>query len=426
MSKTIKLDLSRSQIISQDLNAFSEELAALKKKLWSGEEDFTGWVKLPYEYNKNELKRILATAEKIRKQCLVLVVIGIGGSYLGARAVISALADGADSAPEICYAGQNLSGTYHKELLKKIRDKEFCLCVISKSGTTTEPSVAFSILKDELYKKYGREEAAKRIYAITDAEKGVLRQEADREGYESFVVPDDIGGRYSVLTAVGLLPIAAAGIDIEKLLLGAESIADKTSPVIEEDGEAKTLQTDEAALLAAARVSLLNRGKTVEVYEYYEPKLQYFTEWLKQLFGESEGKDGKGIFPASLQFSTDLHSMGQFLQDGNQIFFETVLDVSNPPGDLIVPESAGELLAGMSMNAVNQAAVQGVIAAHEEAGIPIIKLDIPELTPYCFGQLIYFFETSCALSGYLMGVNPFDQPGVESYKAEMKKVLKNR
>ncbi len=426
MCKTIKLDLSRSQIISQDLNAFSEELAALKKKLWSGEEDFTGWVKLPYEYDKNELKRILQTAEKIRKQCRVLVVIGIGGSYLGARAVISALADGGDSAPEICYAGQNLSGTYHKELLKKIRDKEFCLCVISKSGTTTEPSVAFSILKDELYKKYGREEAAKRIYAITDAEKGVLRQEADREGYESFVVPDDIGGRYSVLTAVGLLPIAAAGIDIEKLLLGAESIADKTSPVIEEDGEAKTVQTDEAALLAAARVSLLNRGKTVEVYEYYEPKLQYFTEWLKQLFGESEGKDGKGIFPASLQFSTDLHSMGQFLQDGNQIFFETVLDISNPPGDLIVPESAGELLAGMSMNAVNQAAVQGVIAAHEEAGIAIIKLDIPELTPYCFGQLIYFFETSCALSGYLMGVNPFDQPGVESYKAEMKKVLKNR
>ena len=426
MKEMLKLDLSRALIEKQDLNVYKRELEILKRRLWSEEEDFTGWVQLPFSHDKNELKRILSTAEKIRKQCEIFIVIGIGGSYLGAKAAISALAAGG-SIPEIFFAGQNLSGTYHKELLEKIRDKEICLCVISKSGTTTEPSVAFSILKDELYKKYGREEAANRIYAITDAKKGILRQEVDREGYESFVVPDDIGGRYSVLTPVGLLPIAVAGIDVEEMLLGAKSAAEK---IFLAGGEGDKIpnaeQMDDASLLAAARVSLLNRGNIVEVYEYYEPRLQYFAEWLKQLFGESEGKNGKGIFPTALQFSTDLHSMGQFLQDGNKIFFETVLNVLEPPEDLVVPESAGALLAGKSMNSINQAAVQGVIAAHEAEGIPIIKLDIPKLTPYCFGQLFYFFESSCALSGYLMGVNPFDQPGVESYKSEMRKVLQGR
>jgi len=412
MSETLKLDLSRSLLGPQTITASQAELENAKNRLWSGKEQFTGWVNLPFAYDKKELKEILAAAEKIRKQCEVLIVIGIGGSYLGAQAAISALKTGKESAPEIFFAGQNLSGTYHKELLEKISGKDLCLCVISKSGTTTESSVAFSILKDELYKKYGREEAAKRIYAITDAEKGILREETSREGYVSFVVPDDIGGRYSILTAVGLLPIAAAGIDVEAMLKGAESAA-----------EASKHEKADASMLAATRVSLLNSGKTVEIFEYYEPKLQFFAEWLKQLFGESEGKDGKGIFPAALQFSTDLHSMGQFLQDGNQIFFETVLNVLNPPGDLIVPESAGELLAGKSMNAINQAAVEGVIAAHEATGVPIIKLDIPELAPHCFGQMVYFFETACALSGYLNGVDPFDQPGVESYKTEMRKVL---
>ncbi|MDD4564594.1 MAG: glucose-6-phosphate isomerase [Eubacteriales bacterium] len=427
MKEMLKLDLSRSLVETQDLNAFKEESETLKKKLWSEEEDFTGWVRLPFSYDKNELKRILDTAEKIRKQCEVFVVIGIGGSYIGARAAISALAAGAGPVPEIYYAGQNLSGTYHKELLEEINGKEFCLCVVSKSGTTTESSVAFSILKDELYKRYGREEAAKRIYAITDAKKGVLREEADIEGYESFVVPDDIGGRYSVLTAVGLLPIAVAGIDIEELLLGARRAAERIfSPERKGGNTPNAEQMDDASLLAAARVSLLNRGVPVEVYEYYEPRLQYFAEWLKQLFGESEGKNRNGIFPAALQFSTDLHSMGQFLQDGNRIFFETVLNVLDPPEDMIVPESAGKLLAGRSMNSINQAAVQGVIAAHESEGIPIIKLEILSLTPYCFGQMIYFFETTCALSGYLMGVNPFDQPGVESYKSEMRKVLQGK
>lgn len=415
MSETLKLDLSRSLLGPQTITASQAELENAKNRLWSGKERFTGWVNLPFAYDKKELKEILAAAEKIRNQCEVLIVIGIGGSYLGAQAAISALRTGKESAPEIYFAGQNLSGTYHKELLEKIEGKELCLCVISKSGTTTESSVAFSILKDELYKKYGREEAAKRIYAITDAEKGILREETSREGYVSFVVPDDIGGRYSILTAVGLLPIAAAGIDVVAMLKGAESAA-----------EASKKEKADASLLAATRISLLNSGKTVEIFEYYEPKLQFFAEWLKQLFGESEGKDGKGIFPAALQFSTDLHSMGQFLQDGNQIFFETVLNVLNPPGDLIVPESAGELLAGRSMNAINQAAVEGVIAAHEATGVPIIKLDIPELTPHCFGQMVYFFETACALSGYLNGVDPFDQPGVESYKSEMRKVLKSK
>jgi len=415
MKEALKLDLSRSLVEMQSLTAWEKGLEDAKKRLWSGKEQYTGWVNLPFIYDKKELKDILEAAEKIKKQCEVFIVIGIGGSYLGAQAAISALKTGREAAPEIYFAGQNLSGTYHKELLEKINGKELCLCVISKSGTTTESSVAFSILKDELYKKYGKEEAAKRIYAITDAEKGILREETSREGYVSFVVPDDIGGRYSVLTAVGLLPIAVAGIDVDAMLLGAESAAKS----------AKEEKFD-AALLAATRVSLLNRGKTIEVYEYYEPRLQFFAEWLKQLFGESEGKEGKGIFPAALQFSTDLHSMGQFLQDGNQIFFETVLNIMNPPEDLIVPESAGELLAGRSLNAINQAAVEGVIAAHEATGVPIIKLEIPELTPYYFGEMVYFFEMACALSGYLMGVNPFDQPGVESYKSEMRKVLKGK
>ena len=413
MSETLKLDLTRSLVEPQTITACEVGLENAKNKLWSGKELFTGWVNLPFAYDKKELADILSAAEKIRKQCEVLIVIGIGGSYLGAQAAISALRT--EAAPEIYFAGQNLSGTYHKELIDKIRGKELCLCVISKSGTTTESSVAFSILKDELYKKYVREEAAKRIYAITDAEKGILREETDREGYVSFVVPDDIGGRYSVLTAVGLLPIAVAGIDVKEMLQGAETAAKA----------AKEAGAD-AAVLAAARIGLYNRGKVIEVFEYYEPKLQYFAEWLKQLFGESEGKDGKGIFPAALQFSTDLHSMGQFLQDGNQIFFETVLNVLNPAEDLIVPESAGELLAGRSMNAINQAALEGVIAAHQATGVPIIKIDIPALTPHCFGQMVYFFETTCALSGYLNGVNPFDQPGVESYKTEMRKVLKSK
>jgi len=422
MNRFIDLDFTRSLVEEKELSRYENQLKISNADLWSGREAFTGWVNLPLSYDKDEVQRIKETAEKIRKQCQVFIVIGIGGSYLGARAVINALKTEEDGyrvggPPEIYFAGQNLSGTYHSELIEKIKGKDLCLCVISKSGTTTESSIAFSILKDEVYKKYGRDEGNRRIYAITDAEKGILREETTREGYDSFVVPDDIGGRYSVLTAVGLLPIAVAGIDIDKLLEGAALAAETRL-------SSKRQERFYFSTLAATRLALLEKGKAIEIFEYYEPKLQYFAEWLKQLFGESEGKNGKGIFPAALQFSTDLHSMGQFLQEGNQIFFEMVLNVVNPQKDLIVPESAGSLLAGKSMNAVNQAAVKGVMAAHEAVGVPIIKLDIPELTPYYLGQMIYFFETVCALSGYLMGVNPFDQPGVENYKSEMRKVLK--
>ncbi len=401
----------------RETGVYQEGLIAAKEKLHSGKTDFTGWVDLPSEYNSEEIRRIEETAEEIRGKCSAFIVIGIGGSYLGARAAVEMLSHsfareiGKAGAPKIYFAGMNISGTYHAELMEIIEREEVCLCVISKSGTTTECSIAFALLKDALIKKYGKEEAARRIYAVTDAKRGVLREETDREGYTSFVVPDDIGGRYSVLTPVGLLPIAAAGIQIEEMLEGAR----------EAQASAELMETAET--YAATRNALFNKGKVIEIFEAYEPRLQYFTEWLKQLFGESEGKDGRGLFPAALQLSTDLHSMGQFLQQGNPIFFETVLNVKNPPKDVTVPEDAGALLAGKSMNQVNQAAVAGVMEAHRKAGVPILKLDLPELSPRIFGQLVYFFETACGLSGYLMGVDPFNQPGVESYKEEMRAEL---
>lgn len=423
----MKIDLSRALLNEKELNLYKEALAKAESRIQSGKEDFTGWVKLPFNYDRSEMGRLVETASKIRQQCDVFIVIGIGGSYLGARACIEMLGTSFEAVqtkshishgPKIYFAGCNLSGTYHAELLEAISGKDVCLCVISKSGTTTEPNIAFSILKDQLYQKYGKEGAKSRIYAITDANLGVLRKEADEEGYDTFIVPEDIGGRYSVLTAVGLLPIAVAGIDIYEILEGAQSRAEAPKA---SKGEALAL-TD-AELFAAARQTLLNKGKQIEVYEYYEPKLQYFMEWLKQLFAESQGKEGKGIFPASLQFTADLHSMGQFLQEGSQIFFETVFNVLKPKKDILVPQTAGELLAGRSMNAINQAAVSGVMAAHEKIGIPIIRIDIPELSAFYFGQMVYFFEKTCALGGYLLNVDPFTQPGVESYKNEMRSAL---
>ncbi len=407
----LSVDFSASTLPFQQLERNRTELDKAETRLSSGKEDFTGWVRLPGEYDREELDRIKKVGAAIGRKCDAFVVIGIGGSYLGARAAIEMLGE-KGAGPRIYYAGQNISGTYHAELLEELSDKEVCLCVISKSGTTTEPGIAFALLKDMLVGKYGEEEARRRIYAVTDEKRGVLREEADREGYESFVVPDDIGGRYSVLTPVGLLPIAAAGINVDAMLEGAAEMC--ISRPFEEDG---------AALYASARRELFAMGKSVEVFESYEPRLLYFSEWLKQLFGESEGKQGKGIFPAALQFSTDLHSMGQFLQEGHQIFFETILEVKEPPLDLRVPDSAGGALAGLSMNQVNRAAASGVMEAHKKAGIPMIKIHIPKLTPYYFGQMVYFFERTCALSGYLAGVNPFDQPGVEAYKAEMRKFL---
>lgn len=432
----MKLDITRTFLTESEITAYKEKFPICESRLTKGNEEFTGWVKLPLEYDKEEFKKVIATAEKIKKQCNVFIVIGIGGSYLGARAAVEMLKK-AETSTEVIFAGYNISGTYHAELLRKLEGKEVCLCIISKSGTTTEPAIAFAVLKDFMIKKYGKEEANKRIYAITDEKKGVLREETDKEGYVDFIVPDSVGGRYSVLTPVGLLPIAVAGIDVKAMLDGAKD-AYKENSLIE--GETSCVGCDvldaptqiigdisipPAFKYAAARNLLhVKNKKMIEIYEYYEPRLQYFTEWLKQLFGESEGKEGKGIFPASLQFSADLHSMGQFLQDGTQIFFETVLHVENPPEDLIVPESAGTLLAGRSVNSVNNAAVEGVMAAHQQSNVPIIKIDIPELSPFYFGKMVYFFEKACAVGGYLFDVNPFDQPGVESYKAEMRKAMK--
>lgn len=409
--KTLKLDLSDSRVSSEKIRDKDAALSIGRERLFSGKEAFTGWVTLPLDVDQEEILRIKETARKIRSQCTDFVIIGIGGSYLGARAAIELLGKGKADGPRIHYAGCNLSGPYHSELIEELQDKEVCLCVISKSGTTTEPAIAFALLKDLLIQKYGQQAANDRITAVTDGKVGVLREEADRKGYMSFVVPDDIGGRYSVLTPVGLLPIAVAGIDIDEMLAGAKAEAERSK------------FPGDSADYAAVRNQLFHRGKHIEVFEYYEPRLQFFAEWLKQLFGESEGKEGKGIFPAALQFSADLHSMGQFLQEGNPILFETVLNVARPEPDLAIPQSAGGLLAGKSLNQINQAAVEGVMAAHRTVEVPMIKIDIPALTAYDFGQMVHFFETACALSGYLLGVDPFDQPGVESYKSEMRKAL---
>lgn len=416
----LKIDLTRTGISKEEIKKHSEGVETALEKLWSGKEEFTGWVKLPMKFDKDDLEDILNTAIEIQEQCDEMIVIGVGGSYLGARAAIHALVGfdevyGTDipssQYPKIKFAGNNLSATYLNKLVEDIRTKRVSLCVISKSGTTIETSIAFTVLKEALIKNYGKEEAVKRIYAITDANKGVLREEAEREGYVSFAVPEDIGGRYSVLTAVGLLPMAVAGIDIKAMLVGAEVMATSTA------------WDFDATDYAVTRYALLQAGKNIEIFEYYEPQLEYFAGWLKQLFAESEGKEGKGLYPCELQFSADLHSMGQFLQEGNQIFFETVLNVDKPSRDIIIPEIAGQLLSKKSMNQVNKGAMEGVMAAHESAGIPIVKIDIPELNAFYFGQMIYFFETTCGITAYLMGVNPFNQPGVEQYKAEMKKKL---
>lgn len=420
----ISTEFGKHVLLPEGLDARIKEAAS---SLFAQKMDFTGWTDLPEKWLKGEaFAEIQKTADEIRKKAKLLIVIGIGGSYLGAKAVIEALApekmlghpaaDGRDT--QIAFAGCNLSSAYHKVLLNAVKTMDTEICVISKSGTTTEPALAFALFKEALIKKYGRAEAMKRIVAITDEKKGTLREEADREGYKTFIVPDDVGGRYSVLTPVGLLPIAAAGIDIRRLLKGAlemkESIQSKpgTSGPLAYAGARYRLSTEKGGTGVWP--------KTTEIFEYYEPRLAYFAEWLKQLFGESEGKEGLGIFPASLSFSADLHSMGQFLQEGRQIFFETVLDVREPGTDLLAPMGAGPLLEGRSMNQVERAATDGVIRAHEAAGVPVIRVSLPDFSPNVMGQMIYFFEMNCAVTALLSGVNPFDQPGVEAYKAEMK------
>lgn len=380
--------------------------------------DFLGWLDLPTNYDKEEFARIKLAADKIRNDSQVLIVIGIGGSYLGARAVIEALGSSISSeqaGPDILFAGNNLSSRYLNEILKEIEGKEVSLNVISKSGTTTEPALAFRILRGWMEKKYG-DGANKRIYATTDKEKGILKKLATEKGYETFVVPDDVGGRYSVLTAVGLLPIAVAGIDIDQLMSGAAKA--------EIDFSKENILENEAYKYAVARNIYYSQGKLVEVLANYEPSLHFLGEWWKQLFGESEGKNGKGIFPASVDFTTDLHSMGQFIQDGNRILMETVLNIENDDLKMVIEEEDGDFdglnyLVGKTLDDVNKKAMQGTILAHMDGGTPNLIINLPKLDEFNLGYLLYFWQKACAMSGYLLGVNPFDQPGVESYKKNM-------
>ncbi len=386
--------------------------------------DFLGWIDLPVNYDKDEFARIKKAAEKIRSDSDVLVVIGIGGSYLGARAAIEMLTNSfynsldkeKRNAPIIFYAGNSISSTYLADLLEAVEGKDISVNIISKSGTTTEPAIAFRIFKDLLEKKYGKEEAKGRIYATTDKARGALKTLADEEGYETFVIPDDVGGRYSVLTAVGLLPIAAAGIDIDAMMKGAADAREEYS-----DPE---LSNNPCYQYAVARNLLLRKGKTVEMMVNYEPSLHYFSEWWKQLYGESEGKENKGIFPAAADFSTDLHSMGQYIQEGMRMLFETAILVEEPNKDIVIEETADNIdklnfLAGKTLNFVNQKAAEGVCLAHTDGGVPNLAVKVSKLDAYNFGKMVYFFEKACGISGYLLGVNPFDQPGVEAYKKNM-------
>ena len=386
--------------------------------------DFLGWVDLPETYDKDEFARIKKAAEKIKNDSEVLVVIGIGGSYLGAKAAIEFLSHSfynnlpkdKRKTPEIYFAGTNMSGVYLQHLIDVVGDRDFSVNVISKSGTTTEPAIAFRVFKKMLEEKYGKEEAAKRIYATTDKEKGALKTLAAAEGYETFVVPDNVGGRFSVLTAVGLLPIAAAGINIDDLMAGAKDAMN--------DFANKNMDENQALQYAAVRNILHRKGKDLELMVNYEPRVHYLAEWWKQLFGESEGKDGKGLYPTSADFSADLHSLGQYIQQGQRLFFETVVSIGKPEVEFVIESDKENLdglnfIAGKTLDYVNKKATDGVILAHVDGNVPNLGINIPEVTSYHLGYTFYFFEKACGVSGYLLGVNPFDQPGVEAYKKNM-------
>ncbi len=405
----MRIDLSRNGI---EIKQESMDVASKwQRELAKGEQDFTGWANLPSTIDKDMVEDIKQTAKEIKEKCDLFVVIGIGGSYLGAQAVIDALDGSKNDYPEVMFAGYNMSATTMNKVVKAMEEKETCICVISKSGGTVEPLMAYSILKEKLIEKYGEAEADKRIYVVTDAVRGTLRPEVEAKGYKSFVIPDNVGGRYSVLTPVGLLPIAAAGADIDALLKGAKDM--------EEDEGWK----DELLKYAISRVELLNSGKVIEVFEYFEDTLRYFGEWIKQLFGESEGKEGKGAYPACLCFSRDLHSIGQFLQQGNPIVYETVIRIDEPNLNFTIPEIAGDPYAGKTLEDINRCAEGGVILAHEKAGVPINTISIEKLDEYNLGEMIYFFEMTCGIAASMQGVNPFDQPGVEGYKSEMRKLI---
>ena len=429
MGKEVTFDYSKTAgfISAEEVKNMKAGVECAKEVLTSrtgAGNDFLGWIDLPVDYDKDEFAHIKKAAAKIQSDSDVLLVIGIGGSYLGARAAIeflthsfyNVLDKGTRKTPQIFFVGNNISSKYIKDLQDVVRDKDFSINIISKSGTTTEPAIAFRVFKEMLIEKYGKEEANKRIYATTDKAKGALKNLANQEGYESFVVPDDVGGRFSVLTAVGLLPIAVSGADIDKLMEGAAS------------GRKKALETpyeeNPALLYASIRNILLRKGKHVEIVANYEPSLHYVSEWWKQLFGESEGKDQKGIFPAAVDLTTDLHSMGQFIQDGARIMFETVINVEESPEEVVLKEEEIDTdgmnyLAGKNVDFVNKSAMNGTILAHTDGQVPNLKVNVPEQNEFYLGELFYFFEFACGISGYLLGVNPFNQPGVESYKRNM-------
>ena len=427
--RSIKLDYSKTLnfVSREEIEAMEQQVLAAHKTLTekTGEgSDYLGWLNLPFDYDKEEFVRIKMSAEKIKSDSDVLIVIGIGGSYLGAKAAIDMLSNNfynllskdERKTPQILFAGNSISGSYLSQLLKFVEKKDFSVNVISKSGTTTEPAVAFRVFKELLEKKYGKEGAKSRIYATTDKEKGALKNLADSEGYETFVVPDDVGGRFSVLTAVGLLPIAVSGTDIDQLMAGAQAAV--------KEYEGCDLKTNDCYMYAAIRNILYNKGKQTELVVNYEPRLHYFGEWWKQLYGESEGKDGKGILPAAVDFSTDLHSMGQYIQDGRRVLFETVLNVEESSDDVTIDETEDNIdglnfLAGKTMSFVNNKAFLGTLLAHNDGGVPNMVVNIPEINEYYLGMLIYFFEKACGISGYILGVNPFNQPGVEAYKKNM-------
>ena len=428
----ISLNLKNAGVTKKNILEYKEQVENIHKDLHrraNDEKDFVGWLELPTNYDKKEFAKIKKAAKKIKKESDILIVIGIGGSYLGARAVIEALTSSFYNMlsnkqrkfPQILYVGNNLSPNYINELIEYIGNKDFSINVISKSGTTTEPAVAFRIFREILENKYGIDEARSRIYATTDKEKGALKQLAESEGYEQFVVPDNVGGRYSVLTAVGLLPIAAAGIDIDKLMEGARLAQERYNDA--------NLKYNECYQYAVVRNILYKLYKNTEILVNYEPKMHYFTEWWKQLFGESEGKEQKGIFPAGVDFTTDLHSMGQYIQEGRRNLFETVISIEEPNSDITIPSDDDNLdglnyLAEKGLDYVNKKAMEGTVQAHVSGDVPNIMINIKQLNEIALGELIYFFEKACAVSGMILGINPFNQPGVEEYKKNMFKLLK--
>ena len=429
--KNIKVDFSNARVFEKNIMKYAKQVKEIHKKLHEKAEDkkeFCGWLELPTNYDKKEFDKIKKAAEKIQKDSDVLLVIGIGGSYLGARAVIESLTNtfynmqdkSARKMPQILYVGNNLSSTYVSDLIDYIADKDFSINVISKSGTTTEPAIAFRIFREILENKYSLKEARERIYVTTDKKKGALKELAKKEKYTTFVIPDNVGGRYSVLTAVGLLPIATAGINIDELMDGARFAQDRYS---DDD-----LKYNECYKYAVLRNVLYEKEKNIELLISYEPKMHYFIEWWKQLFGESEGKEQKGIYPSGAEFTTDLHSLGQYIQEGRRNLFETVISIEKPERDITLKMEEDDLdnlnyLAGKTLSYVNKKAMEGTIEAHVDGDVPNVVINIEKLDANNIGQLIYFFELACAMSGEILGVNPFNQPGVEKYKTNMFRLL---